>query len=142
MLRCAPRCSLPARTLSVHVHAHRHQSSVVKRSSRAQFSVQPFQCHRSRNFLQPHSYSQHAMDPNPPVNDSADAPPFMPKQLNWIDQLITSRQSQSLQSMDSELPQSSSTSRVLTSATPHALTMTPSQCDIGPVLLVLPAISK
>ena len=46
-------------------------------------------------FPQPHSCSQPAMDPDPSANESADAPPFTPEQLNWIDQLITSRQSQS-----------------------------------------------
>ena len=66
------------------------------------------------------------MDPNPSVNESANALPFTPK-LNWIDQLIMSHQSQSLQSTDSELPQSSLASHVPTSATLHALMMAASQ---------------
>ena len=134
---CAP---LPARTLSAHAHAHRRDSrQLAKRSSKA-----PCQCHRSR-FSYPHSCSQPAMDPDPSVNEPADAPPFTPEQLNWIDQLITSRQSQSLPSTDSELPESSSASRVPTSAAPHALTTAASQpgkCVIGLVHLVLPAISE
>ena len=44
------------------------------------------------------------MDPDPSANESADTPPFTPEQLNWIDQLITSRQNQSRPSTDSKLP--------------------------------------
>ena len=49
----ALQCSLPARTLSVHEHAYRdysRQTAVTKRSSKAQLSLQPFQCHRSQIF--------------------------------------------------------------------------------------------
>ena len=83
------------------------------------------------------------MDPNPSAIESADVPPFTPKQLNWIDQLIMSRQNQSHPLTDSELPQSSLASHVSSPAAPHALTTATSQpgkCVIGLVHVVLPAI--
>ena len=49
----ALQCSLPARTLSVHEHAHRdynRRTAVTKRSSKAQLSLQLFQCHHSQIF--------------------------------------------------------------------------------------------
>ena len=85
------------------------------------------------------------MDPEPSVNESADAPLFTPEELNWIDQLIMSSQSQSPPLTVSKLSQSSSASHVPASAGPHVLTMAASQsgkCVIGLVHLVTPAISE
>ena len=86
------------------------------------------------------------MDPEPSVNESGNAPLLTPEELNWIDQLITSRQSQGSPLTVSELSQSSSASHVPASAGPRALTMAASQsgkCVIGLVHLVsLPSLNN
>ena len=105
----------------------------------------PVRLSSSAIFLSLTRVPQPTMDPNPSVNESADSLLFTPEQLQWIDQLIMSRQSQSLPSTDSELSQSSSASHVPTSAGPHTLTTAASQsgkCVIGLVHLVSPAISE